>query len=100
MSTTIENRSAVDIEVWDASANMLLSRQHVAPTDHRVTVHTAVTVTQERRGQPYGGVGPLRFEPTRPPPGDRIEIRIHTPGTGPVSVYSAELTRATATVAT
>jgi hypothetical protein len=96
MTTTIDNRSPVDIEVWDASTDMLLSRRHVGPSDGDVTVRTEVTVTQEQHGQPYSGVGPLRFQPTRPPPGDRIEIRIVTPGTAPVSVYDVELTRTTA----
>jgi hypothetical protein len=42
----------------------------------------------------YAGWGPFRADFVAPPPGQRLEIRIWSPGGAPVSVYSASLTPA------
>ena len=43
---------------------------------------------------PYSGWGPFRAKFVPPPSGQRLEVRVWSPGGGTVNVYRAELTRA------
>ncbi len=94
LRATLANRSPVELEVWDASADALLATRRVAPAAGIATVEVPLAVTREVRDQPYTGFWPFRFVPTRPPPGDRIEVRLVSSGSGPVDVYRVALSAA------
>jgi len=91
VTVTIANTAPVNVEVWDSSANTLLSRQGLLPTTGFQTDQATIDVTKEGTEHVFGGVGPFQFAPVPPPPGDRVEVRVWSPGTGNVSVYDVEL---------
>jgi hypothetical protein len=91
MTATVSNTSSVDVEVWDASANKLLSRQQLVPSTGIQVVQSTFRVTEEGQQHTYGGVGPFRFDLSPPPLADSIEVRVWSPGSGEVSLYSVEL---------
>ena len=41
----------------------------------------------------YSGWGPFRAAMIPPPPGNRLEVRVWSPGAGTVNVYRAKLVR-------
>ncbi|MGH9046226.1 MAG: DUF2079 domain-containing protein [Acidimicrobiales bacterium] len=93
LTTTVDNRSAVELEVWDASTKTVLTRQHLGAVSYLRTVRTRVRVRNEVQTQAFTGFGPFTFLPTRPQLGDHIEVRILSPGTRPVDLYSLGLQR-------
>lgn len=93
MTTTVSNTSPVNLEVWDASSNTLLTRQRLVASTGIQAVQTTVRVTREGSQHLYGGSGPFRFNPPPAPLADAIEVRVWSSGSGEVSVYSVELQR-------
>jgi predicted membrane protein DUF2079 len=93
MTTTISNTAPVNLEVWDASSNTLLTRQRLVASTGIQAVQTAVRVTEESSQHLYSGSGPFRFDPPPAPLADAIEVRVWSSGSGEVSVYSVELQR-------
>jgi hypothetical protein len=51
----------------------------------------AVDATTPYRATVFGGWGPFRADFVPPPPGERLEVRVWSPGGQTVNVYSAEL---------
>lgn len=92
----VELASAVPtvVEMWDASAHVLLGRRYVAPTRAPRQVSLTVRVTDTRRQTVYRGWGPFSFAPLPPPANDRIEIRVWAGRPGQVAVYSVGLSPA------
>jgi hypothetical protein len=92
MTTTIADTASVNLEVWDSSAHVVISRQQLLPTRGFETVETTFKLKKVNQLQPFGGIGPFRYLPTSSPLGDRIEVRIWS-GAGPtqVSVYTIEM---------
>jgi hypothetical protein len=91
MTTTLSNTAPVSLEVWDASSNTLLTRQRLVASTGIQAVQTTVSVTEEGSEHLYGGSGLFRFNPPPAPLADSIEVRVWSPGSGEVSVYSVEL---------
>lgn len=89
LSTTVP----LNVEVWNATGNVLLGRRVVSPSGREQSV--VFDVDARRRYPPtvYGGAGPFSIDPLLPPPGDNLEIRIWTPGGGAVSVHTLGLRR-------
>jgi hypothetical protein len=91
-TVTLATAITTDVEVWDASTNTLLSRRLVPASDGNIAVQAPVTITTSGAFVPYGGWGPFRFLPKPPATSDdRIELRLWTPGSGAVRVYSLEI---------
>lgn len=85
----------VNVEVWDDTTNTLLARRTIrAPRTEQVTV--PVTAPAARSATVYSGWGPFSAYFTPPPPGQRLEVRVWSPGGAAVNVYSAALTAASA----
>lgn len=91
-SVTLSASGPVNVEVWNDTGNVLLARKALSPTG-KTTVTLPVGATTAYRGRPYPGWGPFRAGFTNPPPGQRLEVRVWSPGHEKVSVYSAALAR-------
>jgi hypothetical protein len=50
-----------------------------------------VDATIAYRAGAYSGWGPFRADFIPPPEGERLEVRVWSPGAGTVNVYSADL---------
>jgi hypothetical protein len=90
-SVSLAAGGPVNVEVWNDTGNVLLARQSVPSTHGMTTVTLPVTATTPYRGRAYTGWGLFRAGFTNPPPGQRLEVRIWTPGGEAVSVYGASL---------
>jgi hypothetical protein len=71
----------------------LLARRSIPATTGIESIALAVDATTAYRASTYSGWGPFRADFLPPPPGERLEVRVWSPGSGTVSVYSAELAR-------
>ena len=91
-TVTLSSAIPVNVEVWDDTNNTLLARQTVAPTDGIEQVMLPVEVPNAPDATVYSGWGPFRAEFRPAQPGQRIEVRVWSPGGGAVNVYSADLT--------
>lgn len=92
---TLSTTSAVNVEVWNNTTHsVLLARQNLLPTDGIQTIALPVNATVPYRATAYSGWGPFRSEFDKPPAGERLEVRVWSPGGAAVSVYSADLTTA------
>jgi uncharacterized membrane protein len=81
----------VSVEVWDESGHLLLARRRVRGTPGVESVILPVHATTAYPVRPYSGWGPFRADFSPPRPGDRLEIRVWSPGGELVNVYGAEL---------
>jgi len=92
---TLSTTSAVNVEVWNNTTHsVLLARQNLLPTDGIQTIALPVNATVPYRATAYSGWGPFRSEFDKPPAGERLEVRVWSPGGAAVNVYSADLTTA------
>lgn len=91
---TLSSSISVNVEVWDDISDTVLVRRTIAPTNGIEQVALPVDVPHESGASVYSGWGPFRaqFRPT--PAGQRLEVRVWSPGGGEVNVYSAYLTTA------
>jgi hypothetical protein len=91
---TLATSGPVNVEVWNETGDVLLSRRTVIATGGTKVValpvdsHTAYPVSA------FSGFGPFHADFQPPPPGQRLEVRVWSPGNTRVNVYSAELTPA------
>jgi hypothetical protein len=90
-SVILDASGPVNVEVWNDTGNVLLARQSVPSTHGTATVTLPVNATTAYRGRAYAGWGPFRAGFTNPPPGQRLEVRVWSPGHEEVSVFSAAL---------
>lgn len=81
----------VNVEVWDDSGRVLLARKSVPGTTGSESVGLTVDATNRYRAVPYAGWGPFRADFSPPPPGERLEVRVWSPGGHRVRVYGAKL---------
>lgn len=81
----------VNVEVWNDTGHVLLARQSLPRTNGVESVVLPVDATTAYRARLYSGWGPFRVHFIPPPPGNRLEVRVWSPGSGTVNVYSAEL---------
>jgi hypothetical protein len=84
----------VNVEVWDDNTYTLLARRSVVQTDGIQEIVMPVTVPAGPNQTVFGGWGPFRADFVTPAPGQKIEVRVWSPGGVAVNVYSAELTTA------
>ena len=82
---------SVHVEVWDDTGNVLLSRR-VTVSSGMQDVTMPVDAASAYQVPVYSGWGPFRADFVPPPPGQRIEIRVWSPGGETVNVYGASLT--------
>lgn len=84
----------INVEVWDNNTSTLLARRAIPRTDGTQQIVLPVAVPTGPDATVFGGWGPFRADFVSPPPGQRIEVRVWSPGGAAVNVYSAELTTA------
>jgi hypothetical protein len=90
--TLLTSGGTVNVEVWDDTSGGLLARRTVLPTDGIQTISMPVDATIPYQAKVYAGWGPFRADFTSPPPGERLEVRVWSPGGTLADVYSADLT--------
>ena len=91
---TLSTSGPVNVEVWNDTGHTLLARRSIPATAGIESIALAVDATTAYRTGAYSGWGPFRADFLPPPPGQRLEVRVWSPGSGAVNVYSAELARA------
>lgn len=84
----------VNVEVWDDTGNVLLARQRVPATAGVETITLPVDATDAYPPRIFPGWGPFQARFDRPLPGERLEVRVWSPGGHRVNVYSAQLVSA------
>jgi hypothetical protein len=92
-SVRLSSSGPVNVEVWDNTGNVLLARRAVPAATAARTVSFPVTAVTAYRPARYFGWGPFRADFIPPPPGQRLEVRVWSPGHEAVSVYTASLVR-------
>ena len=85
---------AINVEVWDNNVSTLLARRSISWTDGIQQIVLPFTAPAEPDRTVFGGWGPFHADFVHPAPGQRLEIRVWSPGRASVNVYSAELTTA------
>lgn len=89
---TLSTSGPVNVEVWDDTSNTLLARRMLPATGGIQNVTMPVDAPDAAVPPAYAGWGPFRTEPIAPPAGQRLEVRVWSPGRTAVNVYSADLT--------
>lgn len=90
---TLSTTGPVNVEVWNnTTGSVLLARQHILATSGIQTITLPVNATVPYRATAYSGWGPFRVDLDQPPAGERIEVRVWSPGNTLVNVYGAYLT--------
>lgn len=82
----------VNVELWDDTTNRIVTRRTIAQTDGVQQVALALTVPTAPDASVFSGWGPFRADFVAPPTGQRIEVRVWSPGGVAVNVYSSDLT--------
>jgi hypothetical protein len=95
-TVTMASSGPAVLEVWDATAGVLLSRRRLPTIDAPTAVQADVQVTDQRATRPYSGWGPFSFLPRPGQVADEIEVRVWTDGSSGVSLYDVEMQRRSA----
>jgi hypothetical protein len=90
-SVTLSATGPVNVEVWNNTGNKLLTRRSMPLTDGIQTVTLPVDAETGYHTPTYGGWGPFRAKFASTPAGERIEVRVWSPGSETVNVYNAQL---------
>lgn len=91
---TLSTATPLNVEVWDATTNVLLARQTIENTTGPEVVQIPFSYTR-RVAYPsnYQGVGPFQAHQESPPNRlDQLEVRVWTPAGGRSDVYTVGLT--------
>jgi hypothetical protein len=90
---TLATSGPVNVEVWNDTGNpaVLLSRRTVLASGGPMQVTVPVNARTAYRDDLFSGLGPFHAEFNAPPPGQRLEVRVWSPGNTQVDVYGAEL---------
>jgi hypothetical protein len=89
---TLSAAGPVNVEVWDDTSDTLLARRMIPQTSGTQQVVIPVVAPDAPNATVYSGWGPFRANFVSPPPGQRLEVRVWSPGGAAVNVYSADLT--------
>jgi hypothetical protein len=90
-SVSLSATGPVDVEVWNDTGDALLARRSIPATSGIQSVTIPVDATTAYRPTVNSGWGPFRTVRLSPPPGQRLEVRVWSPGRETVNVYSAGL---------
>jgi Predicted membrane protein (DUF2079) len=90
----LSSSGPVNVEVWDNTGNVLLSRRTVPATAGAAIIRVPVPARTSYQPALFSGWGPFRARFLSPPPGQRLELRVWSSGAEAVSVYTASLTPA------
>lgn len=93
VSVRLSAAGPVNVEVWNDNRNLLLVRRAVPATSGTQSVTVPVNAVTAYRESSYSGWGPFRATFLAPPKGQRLELRVWSPGHEAVNVYGASLTQ-------
>ena len=93
-SVTLSASGPVNVEVWNDTGDTLIARRSIPSTNGIQTTNVPVDASTGYRAAVYGGWGPFRTKFPSTPSGERIEVRVWTPGGVTVNVYRAALVHA------
>ncbi len=85
-SLVLSSQVRVNVEVWNASADVLLARRDYVPVIKQTSLRIPFKILRESQREPYHGFGIFEILPLQPPRGNRVEIRVWSPGNGKVTV--------------
>lgn len=88
---TLSATAPVNVEIWNDTGDKLLARRSIPATAGAETVAVPVDAATSYDAGAYSGWGPFRGDFLPPLSGNRLEVRVWSPGGGAVNVYSAEL---------
>lgn len=88
---TLASSGPVNVEVWNDTGAVLLARNSVPATDGFETVVLSVNARHEYPKRVFSGIWPFSANFVPPPPGNRLEVRVWSPGAENVEVDSAEI---------
>ena len=88
---SLSTTGPVNVEVWNDTGKVLLARRSVSATTGTESIILPVNATTAYPARLYSGWGPFRAQFDPPPPGNRLEIRVWSPGGAKVNIYTAEL---------
>jgi Predicted membrane protein (DUF2079) len=88
---TLATSGPVNVEVWDDTGNALLARRTVTASGGPEQVMLPFDARIGYRAGDFPGWGPFHADLVPPPTGQRLEVRVWSPGGTMVNVYSAEL---------
>ena len=92
VNVTLSASAPVNVELWDDTTNTIVTRRTIASTDGVQQVGLPLTVPTAPDASVFSGWGPFRADFVAPPAGQRIEVRVWSPGAVAVNVYSGDLT--------
>ncbi|HWG63602.1 MAG TPA: DUF2079 domain-containing protein [Streptosporangiaceae bacterium] len=90
-SVTLSASGPVNVEVWNDNANVLLARRRILRTTGVQVVRLPVPATAVYRARIFSGWGPFRAYYSPSMPGQRLEVRVWSPGHEIVNVYQAKM---------
>jgi uncharacterized membrane protein len=93
-SVRLSASGLVNVEVWNDTGNTLIARRAIPATKGIESVEIRVPALKSYSDDLYAGWGPFRANFVPPPPGQRLEIRVWSPGHETVNIYNASLARA------
>jgi Predicted membrane protein (DUF2079) len=94
VGVTLSASAPIKVELWDDTTNKIVTRRTFLQTDGVRQAWLPLTVPRAPDASVFSGWGPFRTDFAPPPAGQRIEVRVWSPGRVAVNVYSADLTTA------
>jgi len=94
VTVILSSTGPVNVEVWNDTGDVLLARRSIPSTSGTAAVTVPVNAQAAYRAVTYSGWGPFRATFVAPPRGERLEVRVWTPGGGAVNVYGARIAAA------
>ena len=91
ISVTLSATGPVNIEIWNDNGDALLARRHVPATAGVETITVPVVADGAYIERVLRRLGTLPRGLRKPPRGQRLELRVWSPGHETVNVYSAAL---------
>jgi predicted membrane protein DUF2079 len=88
---TLATSGPVNVEVWNDTGDVLVTRRTVLNTDGPTQVTLPVNAVTAYPASAVYGPAPFRAEFLPPHPGQRLEVRVWSAGNTRVDVYGAEL---------
>lgn len=90
-SVSLSSSVPVKVEVWNATGQVLLARRNVPPTNGLQTTRILVNASRVYSPNVYTGAGVFRITYVPPRAGNRLEIRVWSPGGGAATVSALAL---------
>lgn len=93
VTVTLSCTDPVNVEVWNATGNVLLARRDVPPSGGTEAVALRADAARRFPHHIFRGWGPFQAQFVAPPPQDQLEVRIWTSGKGVVDIEQVRVSR-------